>query len=212
MTKRNVVAALMGVALVGIACGAAADAIESPPACPPGATGQSSHSGTYCAATPCTTDAECTESGRTCAEWRVCTRSASVMQGGRRIGPPTTFTALEVVGTCAPSANCRGDEEPPPPVVGTLAAGPPTCTVARYCVPPSLPGLPPTRVATAVVASQPMVAPGTPQAPTGGTLAQAPTGGAHGCGCRVASAGDARLTLAVALGVVALVSRRRARR
>ena len=122
-----------------------ADAIEGPPACPPGARGRSSHSGTWCEAAPCASDADCSDVGGHCRPWRVCTRRASIPMGGHaamREPAPAPFEIDLVVGSCEPTRACRGDEEPPPPIAGTYVAPTPTCQQASFCVPDSLPTLP----------------------------------------------------------------------
>jgi hypothetical protein len=121
---------------------AAADAIDQAPACPPGARGVSSHAGIRCHPAACTNDADCEGRG-VCRPWRVCTIRSSVPPGGLGgFNQPPRDEEL-VVGTCEPSAACRGDEEPPPPMVGTPAVGPPVCRDATFCVPErALPPLP----------------------------------------------------------------------
>lgn len=122
-----------------------ADAIDGPPACPPGAIGRSSHSGQWCEAAPCTTDADCGEDGGHCRPWRVCTRRASIPVGGLgqfRDPPPPPNEIDLVVGSCEPARACRGDEEPPPPAPGTFVEASPTCREATFCVPDALPALP----------------------------------------------------------------------
>src|SRR5205809_169753 len=114
---------LVGVAgVIGMmtaAAGARADAISGPPACPPGAQGRSAHEGEWCVAWPCESDATC-GAGARCTAWRVCTRTSDVVPGGLRPTTPPAEPRELVVGTCAAGAGCRGDEEPPPPTVGTL--------------------------------------------------------------------------------------------
>ena len=51
---------------------ARADVVDDPPAdCPPGARGETAHSGTWCEATTCTLDSQCAE-GQTCREVALC--------------------------------------------------------------------------------------------------------------------------------------------
>lgn len=119
---------------------AGADAIAPSPACPPGSRGKSSHAGQWCAAASCETDDDCKQKGAICKQWRVCVREAMVTHHRRARSARVTE---QVVGTCAPEKACKGDEEPPPPLVGQIVRGPPICTTGRYCVPGSLPPLPP---------------------------------------------------------------------
>lgn len=123
---------------------ARADAIDGPPACPPGAVGRSSHSGQWCEPAVCASDADCASTGGHCRAYRVCTRHASIPPGGLgqfRDPPPSPDEVDVVVGSCEPAAACRGDEEPPPPTAGTLT-GDPSCREASFCVPDELPSLP----------------------------------------------------------------------
>ena len=115
------------------------DAIAPAPACPPGSQGQSSHAGQWCAPAPCKADSDCKVEGVNCRRWRVCVRETTVSHNRRR---PTLRQQDVVVGTCPPGKACKGDEEPPPPQVGTLKEGAPRCSTGEYCVPASLPPLP----------------------------------------------------------------------
>jgi len=150
-----------------------ADAISGPPACPPGTRGQSWHSGQWCAPATCTDDAACGPSA-TCRPWRVCTRDSDVEPGGLRPHPAPPVRMQLVVGTCDPASKCRGDEEPPPPLVGKLLEGPPQCRDDRHCVASDLPALPPR---TADVPPAPTT-PTSPPAPGSPPVAPRP-----GCGC-----------------------------
>lgn len=154
---------------------ARADAIAGPPACPPGSRGQSSHSGQWCAPATCTADSECGPAA-TCRPWRVCTRDSDVELGGLRAGPEPPVRMQMVVGTCDPASKCRGDEEPPPQLVGKLLAGPPSCRDERHCVANDLPALPPR--AADVPANPPPSPPSDPPATGSPPVAPRP-----GCGC-----------------------------
>ncbi|MBI4700199.1 MAG: hypothetical protein HY744_03360 [Deltaproteobacteria bacterium] len=115
--------------------------------------------------------------------------SAVPAGGHRAIALPPREMSL-VVGSCAPERGCSGEEEPPPPVAGTLRPGPPQCTNGSYCVPPPLPPL-----------------------PTSGASSSGSPGSARqsGCGCRRAGA-HAASSACWALAVVATVALRRRRR
>lgn len=186
---------------------ALADAIDGPPACPPGARGMSSHAGQWCVAAPCASDSECHD-GATCRPWRVCVRTIEMPFGGRRAfaaDEPRTHPVELVVGTCAPDAACTGLEEPPPPGVRPSLPGQdvpaPTCTDGRYCVPPDLPPLP------SLGGGPRAVDPGDegdePTAPN-----PAPTSARSGCGCRTASGAAIPLPMAFAVALLALALRR----
>src|SRR5690242_820523 len=120
--KRAIVVAC---ALVACASVVRADAIAGPPACPPGAVARSSHAGQWCEPAPCASDADCSEAGGSCQEWRVCTRVFSITPGGLRPRPAPPEDTTLVVGTCAPSAACNGTEEPPPQTAGVPHDPPP---------------------------------------------------------------------------------------
>lgn len=183
---------------------ARADAIEGPPACPLGARGRSSHSGQWCEAAPCASDADCADAGGHCRAYRVCTRHASIPAGGHgafRDPPPPPYEVDLVVGSCEPARACRGDEEPGPPMAGAYVDAAPTCSEATFCVPESLPTLPligppapPPASAAVAPASVPSVA-----EPTRSS-----------CGCAVpGSRGAAPASLVLALACLALGRRRR---
>jgi MYXO-CTERM domain-containing protein len=170
---------------------AGADAIGPAPACPPGARARYSHSGEWCVPWPCDDDSQC-ESNH-CRSWRVCSRFASVPPGGLRPINDTTPASREelVLATCAPDANCRGDEEPPPPIVGTFETAPTSCRTARFCVPDRLPAFP-WRQAT------------TPSQEPASNPATAPVPSTHGGACGCTAQGSAS-TAAVSLGMLGLV-------
>jgi hypothetical protein len=130
----------LGAALALATAPARADAIDGPPACPPGTVGRSAHEGRWCVPSPCTDDSGCRD-GATCRAWRVCSQTAMVVPGGLRPDDPPPEPRELAVASCPVEAACDGTGEPPPPTVGTLE-GTPTCTDGRYCVPPSLPPLP----------------------------------------------------------------------
>ena len=115
-----------------------ADALSPPPACPPGAKGQSTHAGLWCAPAPCTSDEQC-RTGNSCRNWRVCIRKSDSFYNRRN---PVPLQIDVVVGSCDPAQKCSGEDQPPPPMAGTVASGRPECTVGKYCVPPTLPPLP----------------------------------------------------------------------
>lgn len=183
---------------------ALADAIGSPPACPPGARGASSHAGQWCVAAPCAADSEC-RGGATCRPWRVCVRTIDMPFGRRRAfddGAPHTQPVDLVVGTCAPTAACTGLEEPPPPGVRPPPAGQalpaPICTDASYCVPPALPPLPGLGGDPRAVDLQ-----------DEGSEATGPTSARTGCGCRSAAGGAIPPLALTLVAVVAVAARRR---
>ena len=177
---------------------ARADAIEGPPACPPGTVGRSAHEGRWCVPSPCVDDSGCRD-GAVCRPWRVCAQTAMVTPGGLRpVEPPPEPREL-AVASCAVEEGCDGTTEPPPPTVGSLG-GSPSCTDGHYCIPPQLPPLP----ALASPAVEPTASPSAGPSALGGTPAS--------CLCRTSrprgSASCALLaTLALALGTRA--SRRR---
>jgi MYXO-CTERM domain-containing protein len=110
-----------------------ADLIPPPPDCPQGSVGRSSHSGAYCEAMPCSSDADCkAEQGR-CRQWRVCTKLFSVKRGGRAYREPPVERE-EVVASCPPRATCTGTETPAPVTNGTVLREQPECKTADYCV------------------------------------------------------------------------------
>ncbi len=111
---------------------ARADAIDGPPACPPGTRGRSAHEGRWCEPEPCTDDAACGE-GSACRAWRVCTQTSMVEPGGLRARPEPAAPRELAVASCDVAEACRGDEEPPPPTVGELQ-GRPVCSDGRFCV------------------------------------------------------------------------------
>jgi MYXO-CTERM domain-containing protein len=136
MTPRT---SLLLLVLVLPASLASADAVDGPPACPPGARGRSAHEGQWCV--PATCDAGC-EAGERCEDRRVCVQTASVIPGGLRPTTPPPQPRELVVATCDAASACTGMEEPPPPTVGTLPTTPPTCSTMRVCVPSAWPSLP----------------------------------------------------------------------
>ncbi len=174
-----------------------ADSISGPPACPPGTRGQSSHSGQWCAPMTCADDGACGPAS-TCRPWRVCTRDSDVEPGGLRAHPEPPVRMQLVVGTCDPALKCRGDEEPPPPLVGKLLDGPPQCRDERHCVPTDLPALPPR---TAEAPSTPASTPPATGSPATGSPPVAPR---PGCGCTT----DTPLALPGLLALL-LIRRRR---
>src|SRR5262245_24276665 len=84
---------------------ARADAIEGPPACPPGARGESAHEGQWCVPASC--EIGC-EAGERCEDRRVCTRVASVIPGGLRPEVPPAEPRELVVATCDATSECTG--------------------------------------------------------------------------------------------------------
>lgn len=188
---------------------ARADAIEGPPACPRGARRRSSHAGQWCEVASCASDADCADGGGHCRAYRVCTRHASIPPGGRgafRDPPPPPFEVDLVVGSCEPSAACRGDEEPPPISAGSYTEPTPTCREARVCVADALPSLP-FLGAPAPVPTSPAGAP-TPS-PGAGVSVSREVHASCGCAATGRGAGAAlplALSIALALGTA---SRRR---
>ncbi|MBX7196440.1 MAG: hypothetical protein K1X94_30585 [Sandaracinaceae bacterium] len=177
--------------LVGVAV-ARADAIDGPPACPPGTEGRSAHEGQWCEASPCTAGGDCRD-GATCRPWRVCTQRSLVQRGGLHgEDHPPVSRELAVAG-CAVESACDGASEPPPPTVGRLE-GVPVCTDGHYCVPSALPPLPslapPTTSSASSDPSLPVVALG------------------HGCGCRAHARSRPDTSLVLAVLGLGLASRR----
>jgi hypothetical protein len=170
---------------------AAADAIDGPPACPPGARGYSAHAGQWCVPWTCTADADCGGQAA-CRPWRVCTRESDVVPGGMRPEPSPPQRMTLVVGTCDPAAACRGDEEPPPEVVGKFVEGAPKCVEANHCVPADLPALPSRAGETA---PPPGAGPG--PAPVQGTSPTQASATPPGCGCAATNGAPAGLIFAL---------------
>lgn len=191
------VGALLGPATAGVA---RADAISGPPACPPGAMGRSAHAGEWCVPWTCAPGVDCA-GGATCKPWRVCTRASDVVPGGLRPEPAPPERMELVVGTCDPADNCRGDEEPPPMMVGQVVAGPPTCSVGLHCVAEALPTLP----LRSKSVTPPPLAETNNEAPTKATEGP-PVTPAPGCGCTVDAGAWGSLAW---LAVIGLVWRRR---
>jgi len=85
---------------------ARADAIMGPPErCPPGAVPASSHAGSYCDPSICTSNGDC-ESGHVCTKQPLCVEPMTGYHGG---GPLTVDNALTTCagdGTCPPSTTC----------------------------------------------------------------------------------------------------------
>jgi len=173
-----------------------ADAISGPPACPPGSRGRSSHAGQWCEPWTCTADDTCGAAAK-CRPWRVCTKASDVEPGGMRAEPAPPMRMQLVVGTCDPALGCRGDEEPPPLLVGKLLADAPQCRDDRHCVADDLPALPPR---TGDVAAPPPPSPSPPATTTTGAAPAAPP---PGCGCTSTTNNFASLAL------LALLLRRR---
>jgi MYXO-CTERM domain-containing protein len=176
---------------------ARADAIDGPPACPPGARGRSSHSGQWCEVAACASDADCADAGGHCRAYRVCTRHAAIPPGGHgafRDPPPPPYEVELVVGSCEPARACRGDEEPGPPMAGAYVDAAPTCREATFCVPEALPSLPLL---------------GSP-APSPAPEASVAVPGRSSCGCAAPTSRSSAPALLV-LAVVALALARRRR-
>jgi MYXO-CTERM domain-containing protein len=198
--------ALLLLSVVASVDHARADAIDGPPACPPGARGDAAHEGQWCIAWPCTGDAEC--DGGQCRPWRVCTQTSMVVPGGLRPQEPPPERRELVIATCDPARACTGTEEPPPPVVGTLETDAPTCVDAIFCVPPSLPAFPgrPPSAGSAPVATS--SAPGSEEPTASGLPPRSPSARSGSCGCRAAghpaSAGSTLALSALALAALAL--------
>ncbi len=174
---------------------ASADAIEGPPACPPGARGESSHAGQWCVAAPCASDADCAGDGGSCRPWRVCTRHAAIPPGGLgafQTPPPPPREIDLVVGSCETARACRGDEEPPPTTAGAFTEPTPTCTEARYCVADALPTLP-------------TLAPAAPAAPPPTTSGPVPAPAAT-CGCHALRGHAETSSIMTALGLALAIS------
>lgn len=123
--------------LLVIPASARADAVAAPPDdCPVGALGETSHAGTWCAPTTCTSDATCeAQHGgwggevRTlvCRPAGLCVRSEQYDPGGLRAeGEVVRLTRTVVEGACGGDADCTGSAR---------------CEVTPRCVSPSLPEL-----------------------------------------------------------------------
>lgn len=200
---RTTISSLTFVFWLLAAASARADAIEGPPACPPGSVGRSAHEGQWCVPALC--DAGCGE-GETCAARRVCVQTARVIPGGLRPREPDPEPRELVVAVCPADSTCTGDEEPPPPTVGELPPTRPRCEIHNVCVPAALPALPP--------ASELAPPPAPSEAPTEApsavehSSAHARSSARSGCGCSVGSRGPGVLGVLVLLAL-ALVSRRR---
>src|SRR5262245_59723654 len=70
---RRVIAGLWAVGFVVVTARARSDLVEPrPDACPPGAIGQASHAGPYCAPTTCATDEDCSRNMEQPSRKRVC--------------------------------------------------------------------------------------------------------------------------------------------
>jgi hypothetical protein len=189
-----------------------ADAIDPPPACPPGTRGRTSHAGQWCEAQPCAVDADCAPRNAVdrilqpgpsrCRPWRVCVRTADVARGGDYGNAPHHAEDL-VVGSCDPSAACDGTERPQPPTHGTFRPGAPVCTVASYRVPDTPPPLPP-RAPGASAHAQPSVASAHAQ-PSGATDPAPPAS----AGCAITTARRSSIVVALLSIALALVARRR---
>jgi hypothetical protein len=108
----------MAAAMTLLGGAAEADIVRPPPEnCPTGSSGQTGHSGPYCAPRKCTADSACAK-GERCEARKLCVKSKT-LGGGRRIRKEPPPTVEEVVGTCAGGSKC--------------AAG--SCTSLRVCVP-----------------------------------------------------------------------------
>ncbi len=180
-----------------------------PPGCPAGAKGRSSHAGARCHAEPCATDTECRD-GAKCRPYRVCTRTSSVPPAGRGAFMSGAGPHMEelVIGSCEIADQCSGNEDPPPPVVGTLEPGPPTCREGSYCVPPAHPPLPPVaeRSGEPPTTGTPRRGGGGASSGGGGPPENAPsTGVGTGAGCRGCSMSEAPSSAVVA-GALVLAS------
>lgn len=184
---------------------ALADAIDGPPACPPGARGESSHSGTACVPWTCAADADC-EAGARCEERRLCSFEASVAFGGRRRPdediPPRLVRV--VVASCGASEACTGTEEPWPPTYG--AHGTPTCAAQRVCVAPSGPSIGDFLGVTAPEEPASETPPAPPSSPVPAPTAAPPASGGL-CAARVPGASAAPALALIALAL--LLGRRR---
>jgi MYXO-CTERM domain-containing protein len=198
---RTTISSLTFLFFVLSAASARADAIEGPPACPPGARGQSAHEGQWCVPALC--ESGCGE-GETCAPRRVCVQTARVIPGGLRPTEPPAEPRELVVATCEADGTCTGGEEPPPPTVGELPLSRPRCDVRQVCVPAALPPFPP--------ASE--LAPPLPEAPPSDppaveqVEAHTRASARSGCGCSVGSRAPGGLAVLVLLALT-LAGRRR---
>lgn len=182
-----------------------ADVVQSPPDdCPAGSVGVTSHAGQWCAARPCTSDAECapppydrTSPRRICRELSLCVRSEQYTPGGwhqfRYLQDPDLErpTRHVAVGPCG--AGCEA---------------PAACQTGRFCAPADAAPAPPSRAAPSSAPPDPSQ-PSPPAAPrtsapameTGGPVARAtgaPRGeaasGETGRGAGAASGGGCAVT------------------
>lgn len=120
-------------AVLGVGAGrASADAVPGPPDdCPAGARGETSHTDTYCAATICASDADCSPSYGygSGSDPSVCTAAVGLcleprtrVPGGRwpSDSPPAPVTYDVATGSCASDSDC---------------AAPSRCVVTSRCTP-----------------------------------------------------------------------------
>jgi uncharacterized protein (TIGR03382 family) len=97
---------------------ALADAVPGPPEnCPRGATGTTSHEGTWCAPTTCASDTDCWE-GRCTQDIGLCVTSQQIPCGGRGGWDPNCKVTQSIA-----HRTCRSDKD--------CATG--TCEVASRC-------------------------------------------------------------------------------
>lgn len=131
--------ALLSLLLLGPAVALADDLPGPPESCPPGSVGHSEHAGQWCAATTCTTDADCTVSGLrrqgagyyasegralSCREVALCVTEEEYSLGGNiAADPPPTATRRVAHGECFDGACPAGGE----------------CARVRRCAPAAAP-------------------------------------------------------------------------
>ena len=87
-----------------------ADAVDMPPDnCPTGAEGTSSHSGTWCIPTECSSDDECSDTPCSEQEIGLCVETEEDVSCGGWMpdtGEPCTFTRRTAHGTCTEQSDC----------------------------------------------------------------------------------------------------------
>lgn len=212
MTRTHTVALMMfALALAATSGTASADAVGPPPDdCPPGAQGVTSHSGQWCVAMTCNTDADCTGGdslrammGRgggptVCREVDLCLTTSTYHAGGRGAylnGPDAPPLTRVIASACTPSCDAPG-----------------VCSRAKRCAPaaavaPPVPAAPP-------APPVPAVAPGaTPPTPAAAPPAASPTASSGGqCSISARGAVGPALVLLGALALVVLRSPRRGKR
>ena len=120
--SRALVVALLLLGPMGASPAVADEISPPPPSCPPGSSPHSEHAGEWCAASTCTSDADCTEAASpVCREVALCVVEEQYALGGNiAADPPPTRTRRVAHGEC---------------VDGACPAGG-VCGRVRRCAPP----------------------------------------------------------------------------